>query len=105
MSSTAELVARMAQALAGAGVDLGDEKACIRALHAKHFTSAEIIIHGDRAAKAAGQQILIVKDPNDQRFDAARGMHADFAVADIVIHNGIVVKDRDGVFDGLAVPA
>jgi len=53
MSSTAVLVAKMAQVLAGAGVDLGDERACMRVLQDHQFTYSEIVLYGDSAARVA----------------------------------------------------
>ena len=57
MSSTADLVARMAQALAGAGVNLGDERACIRTLLAADFTFSDIVLYGDQAVLTARQAV------------------------------------------------
>jgi hypothetical protein len=48
-----DLVARMAQVLAGAGVDLGNERACMRALLDRKFALADIISHIDHARTAA----------------------------------------------------
>jgi uncharacterized membrane protein len=100
MSSTASLVAKMAQALAGAGVDLGDERACMRALKAANFKYSEIVLYGDRDARAASQNILIIDGLEEKH--PARGYSTAHASADIVIRNGVVVKDRDGVFDGVS---
>lgn len=53
MSSTAVLVAKMAQALAGAGVNLGDERACMRVLQKQNFDHSDIVLYGDSAARVA----------------------------------------------------
>lgn len=99
MSSTAMLVARMAQTLAGAGVNLGDERACIRALQSQNFNYSDIVLFGDRAAKAAPQNILIV---DTSKTENAHVYAVDVSRADIVIRDGFVVKDRDGIFAGVS---
>lgn len=57
MPSTTELVAKMAQALAGAGANLGDERQCIRVLQSK-FEPADILIHLD-AARIEAQKLVV----------------------------------------------
>jgi hypothetical protein len=47
----------MAQALAGAGVNLGDERACIRTLLAADFTFSDIVLYGDQAVLTARQAV------------------------------------------------
>jgi hypothetical protein len=53
VTSTTELVARMTEALAGASVDLDNERACLRTLIDRKFAEGDIILHIDAAVATA----------------------------------------------------